>query len=320
MKMEMKTPTPLTELPRVIGKAPASLKKAVLIASTVAILGVASLPAVASASISDGAPSGEFNSLRESGNRDPEGIWSDGTTMWVSDSDDAKIYAYSMSTKDRYESEEFNTLRGAGNNAPRGIWSDGQTMWVADASDHKVYAYSMTTKQRDGTKDFDLWNVFAVFGNITPKGIWSDGETIWVADDEHVEKIYAYSLETGLRAEAKEIGLWDRNAINLLGEGNAAPQGIWSNGQTMWVADEYDQMLYAYSMNTNERLPHKEITALEDTGIRDARGIWSDGETMWVADARDDKIYSYSMPNEGSEATLVPMPVLEPLRFGLRTG
>ena len=32
---------------------------------------------------------------------EPEGIWSDGTTMWVSDWEDAKIYAYSMRSKAR---------------------------------------------------------------------------------------------------------------------------------------------------------------------------------------------------------------------------
>ena len=43
----------------------------------------------------------EFNTLKAAGNNSPEGIWSDGTTMWVMDWIDAKIYGYSMSTKER---------------------------------------------------------------------------------------------------------------------------------------------------------------------------------------------------------------------------
>ena len=253
---------------------------------------------LAGASSSDGAPSSEFNYLRAAGNSGPEGIWSDGQTMWVADRGDAKIYAYSMTTKERVSQREFNALEGAGNNAPRGIWSDGETMWVADANYHRAYAYNMATKERDKAKEFDLWNVLGVFGNSGPEGIWSDGETMWVADDGHTGKLYAYSLGTGLRVESKELNLRGRTAISLGGGGNPAPRGIWSDGETMWVADEYGQMVYAYSMSTGERLPHKEITSLGESGNRDARGIWSDGQTMWVADAQDDKIYSFAMQAE----------------------
>ena len=38
----------------------------------------------------------DFDTLYAAGNRRPVGIWSDGTTMWVSDYTSDKIYAYSM--------------------------------------------------------------------------------------------------------------------------------------------------------------------------------------------------------------------------------
>ena len=43
----------------------------------------------------------DFDTLRAAGNTDPQGIWSDGTTMWVTDMHYDKIYAYSLSTKAR---------------------------------------------------------------------------------------------------------------------------------------------------------------------------------------------------------------------------
>ena len=43
----------------------------------------------------------DFDTLIAAGNEDPRGIWSDGTTMWAADYSDDKIYAYSMSTKER---------------------------------------------------------------------------------------------------------------------------------------------------------------------------------------------------------------------------
>ena len=97
----------------------------------------------------------DFDGLDEAGNDSPEGIWSDGTTMWVADSSDDKIYAYNLSTKARDSSKDFDTLDAADNESPTGIWSDGATMWVADSSDDKIYAYNMSDKARVSSKDFD---------------------------------------------------------------------------------------------------------------------------------------------------------------------
>ena len=57
----------------------------------------------------------DFNTLSGAGNESPYGIWSDGTTMWVVDPLDLKIYAYNLSTKARDAAKDFNTLDAAGN-------------------------------------------------------------------------------------------------------------------------------------------------------------------------------------------------------------
>ena len=84
----------------------------------------------------------DFNTL-DTNNTDSQGIWSDGTTMWIADFNDRKMYAYTMSTKARDVSKDFVTLATVDDDVvtPRGIWSDGTTMWVVGAVDHKVYAY-----------------------------------------------------------------------------------------------------------------------------------------------------------------------------------
>ena len=127
-------------------------------------------------------PNNDFNTLQAAGNtfaQCPTGLWSDGTTLWVADSDDAKIYAYNLSTKARDPNNDFNTLQAAGNNAPSGLWSDGFTLWVADYQDAKIYAYNLSTKARDPNNDF---NTLQAAGNNTPSGLWSDGSTMWVTD------------------------------------------------------------------------------------------------------------------------------------------
>ena len=225
----------------------------------------------------------DFNTLVGAGNNTPMGIWSDGTTMWVSDWDDNKLYAYTMSTKARDSSKDFNTLSGAGNRNPRGIWSDGTTMWVADSVDNRIYAYTMATKARDSSKDF---TTLSAAGNTFSLGIWSDGTTMWVADYTDY-KLYAYNLSTKARDSSKDF-------TTLSAAGNRNPRGIWSDGTTMWVADNQDYKLYAYNLSTKARDSSKDFTTLSAAGNTTPLGIWSDGTTMWVADWSDDKLYAYN--------------------------
>ena len=122
--------------------------------------------------VDSGGTTQAFETLGAAGNNNPVGIWSDGTTMWVADTDDDKIYAYDLATKARDASKDFNTLAGAGNNNPEGIWSDRTTMWVVDQADDKIYAYDMATKARDADKEF---NSLPGAGSGFPDHIWSDG-------------------------------------------------------------------------------------------------------------------------------------------------
>ena len=55
-------------------------------------------------------------------NRAPRGIWSDGETVWVSDSGRERLFAYRLADGERVEEREFALAEG--NSDARGIWSD----------------------------------------------------------------------------------------------------------------------------------------------------------------------------------------------------
>ena len=226
----------------------------------------------------------DLNTLIGADNLHPTGIRSDGTTMWVADRSDDKIYAYNTDgTRD--SAEDFNTLFAAGNAHSFGIWSDGTTMWVADTATDKIYAYRMSDQSRDVGKDFDALDGA---NNNSPYGIWSDGTTMWVADRDDY-KIYAYRMSDQTRDSAEDF--------RTLGAArNYAPNGIWSDGTTMWVADTATSKIYAYRMSDQSRDSGEDFGTLSAAGNDDPRGIWSDGTTMWVADWDDAKIYAYNMP------------------------
>ena len=224
--------------------------------------------------------SDDFDGLITAENNRPVGMWSDGTTMWVSDLRGAKIHAYNLDTKALDASKDFDTLDAASNGNPGGIWSDGTTMWVADYADSKVYAYNLTTKARDASRDFDTPD--------RPTGIWSDGTTMWVAAHQP-GNIYAYEMSTKARDAGKDFD-------TISAAGNSHPGGIWSNNITMWATDEDDGKLYAYNMASKASDAGKDFNTLIAAGNGSPGGIWANTNTMWASDAGDDKIYSYNMP------------------------
>ena len=229
----------------------------------------------------------------------PWGVWSNGTTIWVSNAVVSKIYAYDLATRQRDRAKDFDGLRLAGNDSPHGIWSDEKTMWVADREDDKVYAYDLATARRDPAREFNLVNVPGVVTNTEPGGIWSDRTSMWVIDGAE-RKIFAYALpEAPAAVEAFPFG---RDPAGDLGRLNATEnhhaEGIWSDGTTMWVADHDDDHVYAYRLSDGARVEELEFdlyNRLLFEGNHHARGIWSDSTTMWVADHDDDRIYAYRL-------------------------
>ena len=230
-------------------------------------------------------PEADFSGLRSAGNTGPQGIWSDGTTMWVADIIDDKIYAYDLATGARVPGNDFDTLKAVGDTWPLGIWSDGTTMWVVGFFDKKIYAYDLATKARVSGKDFDTLITAA---NFAPLGIWSDGVTMWVTDFQD-GKIYAYDLATKARVPGKDFD-------TLIAAGNTRPTGIWSDGTTMWVADHGQEKIFAYDLATKARVPGKDFNTLITAANFAPRGIWSDGSTMWASDLEHAKIFGYLMP------------------------
>ena len=232
----------------------------------------------------------DFDNLRTAGNTSPQALWSNGTTMWVADGADGKLYAYKTADKTRDPLKDFNTLDAAGNDLPTGLWSNGTTMWVTDWQDTKIYAYKMSDKSRDPAKDFDT---LIAAGNIRPTGIWSDGATMWVSDT--ADTIYAYKMIDKSRDPTKDFNI--RSLI-----GNRYVQDIWSDGTTLWAADfagsRGADKLYAFSLSDRSRDASKDFNTLEGAGNNQPRGLWSDGTTMWVADAKDDKIYAYRLSTQ----------------------
>ena len=115
-----------------------------------------------------------------------QGLWTDGTTMYVGDQTDDKIYAYIIATGLRDTSKEI-TLDTEHAHVS-GLWSDGTTMWASDYEDGKVYAYKMSDGSRDSAKDYSS---LVGGAQASPHNLWSDGTTMWIKIGDH-GTLYAY--------------------------------------------------------------------------------------------------------------------------------
>ena len=231
------------------------------------------------------------------GGTNPRDLWTNGTTIWVSDitSTVQELHAYNTGgTRD--SAKDFNTLEDANNTSPTGIWSNGTTMWVADASDAEIYAYSVSTKAQDTAKKFETLHL----RNTQPRGIWSNDTTMWVADSAD-DKIFAYNLSS------KEEETY--NEFDNLDPENGDPRGIWSDGETMWVSDVRDRKIYAYNMGTKNRDQTKEFDTPIAAGQTNTFGITSNGTIMWMSDSIQRKLYAYNMPLPSDDATLSALTV-----------
>ena len=87
-----------------------------------------------------------------------------------------------------------------------------------------------------------------------------------------------------------------KHDIEELDAGHDKPSGMWSDGATLWLAengDGADDAVYAYDLASGERVPEKEFEL--DEANRAPRGIWSDGERAWVSDSGRDSLFAYDL-------------------------
>ena len=220
----------------------------------------------------------DFGNLSSVGNNAPRGIWSSGGVMYVVDSDDYRVYAYNVSTKDFILNQSFDLF----SDVPWGIWSDNETVWVAvefDSSNDYVDAYNLSDKSRDWSKDFSMSNA-----DFSPRGIWSDGVTMWIVQEKgNLSYVDVYKMSDASSDSGKNFNLT---------VGHDSPGGVWSDGVIMWIVDLDADVVRAYNLSSGSYDSSKDFSLTSENS--DPTGIWFDNETVWVADSVDDKIYSYS--------------------------
>ncbi len=251
------------------------LRKLTIAISLTTLIAVAVLAVVVHETVSASVmqPDRDIDLSTQFGSGTPEGVWSNGSTIWVVDNDNDRLVAYHRFTGNYLAAKTLELDTANGN--PRDIWSDGSTVWVSDWNDTKLYAYGLSSGNRRADSDIDLTN-----RNDAPRGITGLDNAILVVDKDDTW-VYAYSQSTGDRLQDVEF--------NLHGS-NDHPWGIWADDSGIWVSDLDDDRLYAYDSSSGAHAPSRDLRLPLDN--RDPRGVWADGETMWIVDDSDKHVYA----------------------------
>ena len=140
--------------------------------------------------------------------------------------------------------------------------------------------------------DSDISGIGHRFGG-TVSGITGYGDTTWIAITDG-DTLFAIDAD-GNHDSSKDIPLH---------ADNAKPLDLWTNGTTMWVANDgpTSDALFAYDVSSGVRQPDKELVSVNihpTQGNLTKSSFWSNDEIMWVSDSGDDKAFAYLL-SDGS--------------------
>ncbi len=244
------------------------------------------------------------NLLRLDSYSRPVGIWSDGLTMWMasdrihgsgipSEPVNDKIYSFNMPVHASLSSLRVSPENIIDFEMDRTGYQVGVASTVTTASVFARARFRRSTvefQNADGTAATDADSTAA--GHQVTLSAGRNPLNI-VVIGAHSSTTYSVSINRGVVTRYGWKAVDDMDG--LFGAGNDSPGHIWSNGETIWVADEGHNKLFAYKMSNKRRDPDKDFDPSVVTGFGQPRGIWSDGETIWVADLTNRKIYAYNL-------------------------
>ena len=171
----------------------------------------------------------------------------------------------------------------------RGLWADDDTLWAVSADAGHVHAYDLDTRAHDASKSFALTSA-----NSDPRGAYGSSSTLWVLDGNGT--VYAYTITAGSSFGASDTA---RTFDSTLG--GARPEGLASNGTSLWVAEHMQQHVHAYNVSTTGTFGARQ-EALEGalaTAYGAPRGVWTDGSTLWVVDGSYLRVHAYGLGSSG---------------------
>ena len=109
----------------------------------------------------------------------------------------------------------------------------------------------------------------ALDSDAGPTGLWANDTSMWVITDWFAGRVQVYGRSDGAEQEDRGFTLADWNGFAV---------AMWSNGDTLWVAD-FTGWVLAYRLSDGVREPDRDLdrSILREAGNRNPTGLWSNG-------------------------------------------
>jgi hypothetical protein len=141
-----------------------------------------------------------------------EGIATDGTDIWVVNTNNDVVHLYSDAASrvsgNQFPSSSFDLVAGS----PTGITTDGSMLWITDVSTDQVYRYTTAGVL------LSHWSLHSA--NTNARGLTIDptgaSNSVWVVDSD-TDAVYEYDRDTG-----EFLGFFALDTA----AGNSKPSGI----------------------------------------------------------------------------------------------
>ncbi len=168
-----------------------------------------------------------LGSWTASGLTTPEGIASDGQSIWIVDDATNRVQRYDDAALRRSGSQAKSSQfsLNSQNHSPKGITTDGEFLWVVDSSSDRVFIYDLA-----GTL-LNSWRLDPE--NADPSGLTinAEGNRLWVVDAVD-DRVYVYLLNSlGPTTSTAATSSFALASTNKNPQGIADPGGPYTIGQ-----------------------------------------------------------------------------------------
>ena len=268
--------------------------------------------------------------------RSPYGIWTNGTTVWLSNLNGGNIYAFDADDAERNMSLDIDTVVAS---QIRLSWiaGSGTTIWAANAGTGKVLAYNTTTGARDSSLDVDLGAASTDFSTNAGLGGYTDGTTLWVLgalrnqSNSIFSAAVAFTISTGVRDLTKDVlttrvssyrglsfdgtywyttyrstirvfdGTGALQSSKYIAAGSGSFYSITAHAGNVLMVKQRAFEVLAYSTTTRAAVPERNISKfyIDPTGNLRPEDAYASGGILWVSDLSADKVYAYQL-SDGS--------------------
>ena len=233
----------------------------------------------------------------------PEGIWSDGPTLYIADSLNNSLRKMDFITG------QVANLNTTTLNNPKGVWTNQYMAYVADAGSHSIKGVNLTTgavTTLAGTGVAGTVNGIGTAASFSnPTAVWGDGPNLYVADTgNHVIRkiVIDTQVVTTLAGTMSTSG--STNGVVGTGKLNG-PQGLVGDGNFLWISDAGNHTIRKIDVATGAVASFVGTTA--NPGSTDGaaagvlvsgpRGIWMDGNYLFLADTGNGKVRRIRVDN-----------------------